>query len=238
MSWMKETKYMKRKLILLVMIMAVACWAGTAGATTTYVLSLENSGALYPNNPAPFGEVTVDLTNSTTASVTFTTLAPAPLSAYNDANDISPSYTFANEIGASVNGNFSVSDIHAYDEDMGPAGSPTWNQTPNSNNFDGFGFFNLEIDIANPGQSDVDIVTFNLNNTSGSGWNSDADVFVPNSTNGDYYVAAHMVADFDNGSDIGNTFYASTPLPGAFLLLGAGLVRLAAYGRKKRKIAA
>jgi hypothetical protein len=240
---------MQRKVMIIVALLATALVAAPAMAITTYVLNQENTGAAF-QNPPPFGEVTVTLPggdNTNTADIVFTTLAPSPLSTANDL------YTFTMKIGAVVNAlvtynhsgtitstGFSVSDIHAFTETGATAaGAFAWNSSPNSGeqNFDGFGKFNLVIDVPNQGTSDADKITFTLTLTTGT-WSSDAHVLAINSDG--YHVAAHEYSDlYPTIGGVSNTFLVTdgvVPIPPSLLLLGSGLLGIAGLGwRRNRK---
>jgi hypothetical protein len=237
---------MKSKVMLIVPILAMALVAAPAMATTTYFLNQENTGAAF-QNPPPFGEVTVTLDGDHTAEITFTTLAPSPLSATHDL------YTFTMKVGAVVNApvtydnngaitstDFLVSAIHAFSETGAlPDGTVTWISTPNNGTqtFDGFGQFNLVLDVPNQGSAiDVDKITFTL--TTIGTWSSDADVLTLNSDG--YHVAAHEYSDlYPTIGGVSNTFLVTddpVPLPPTMLLVGSALLGIVGLGwRRNRK---
>jgi hypothetical protein len=259
-----ESMRRTNKLLIFLAVAAVLLFLPlAASADTIYVLNEENSGATFPSNPTPFGEVIVHLVDSTHANITYTTLAPSPLSLANDAADAIPSYTFwTNQaVDAHVNasatfsGNtltavgFTVSSLASFDDTGAASGSMTWDNpavTPINNGgqrADSFGHFTLIIEGASgTSAGDPDKVTFTLTRTDGGSWASDASVFTNNEDG--FPVAAHLYADFNNGRANGNTFFAvpgpvpgSVPVPPSVFLMGSGLLGMGLRSfRRKIKV--
>ncbi len=127
----------------------------------------------------PYGTVTVTLVNSTTATVTFTSLT-------NSGNI----YLFGDGGSVAVNVNastFTVSNITGSNSGTG--------FTPGPYTFagagveDGFGSFNLTINSFDGFTHSSDTITFTVTNTSGT-WGSDSDVLIANA--GGFDAAAHI----------------------------------------------
>lgn len=149
----------------------------------TYTLDNANSAVNPPYSP-PYGSVLVDLTSSTTATITFTSDVVS--------NNI---YLFGATSAVDVN-------VNAASWTLGPitgTNSGTGFSTPTltsggSGNVDGRGFFNQTIDAGNAFPTASDTVTFTLTDTSGS-WANASSVLTTN--NDGNYAAAHVIVTSD-----------------------------------------
>jgi hypothetical protein len=141
---------------------------------------------LNQGNPAisgftgPYGTVTIDLVNSTTATVTFT------------SNTVAGNiYLFGDGGSVALNVNattFSVSGITG--TNLGSTGfTPGPYTFAGAGQEDGFGNFNLTINSFDGFTHSSSLITFTLTNTSGT-WASDSDVIVANASGFD--AAAHI----------------------------------------------
>ncbi|MCM0082949.1 PEP-CTERM sorting domain-containing protein [Geomonas sp. Red32] len=100
-----------------------------------------------------------------------------------------------------------------------------------------FGHFNLKISGNGAYSCAVDSLTFTLTDTSSTLWNSVDDVLVANADG--YEAGAHIftkdgvVSGFaGNGGDDP----APVPEPGTMMMLGAGVLSLAIYGKRRRNV--
>lgn len=166
----------------------------------------------------PFGTVTVDLTSSTTATVTFNA----------DAG-----FLFLSENLADVNVNATSWTIASFTE-ANPFNTATFMDTL-SGNVDGFGVFNQTTKNHDGYMHAASQVGFTLTDMSGT-WTNASSVFAPNSKG--FVVAVHVgVCNVNpcnvNGSLLA-TGYATMPEPPALFFLGmTGLIALgSAVGRR------
>jgi hypothetical protein len=192
---MKKLKYLAPILI------AVAClgFQQAKADTVDYTLTTSNSpGTL---GAGPFGTVHVDLTTSTTATITFTA---------------APNYLFVDGGSVAVNVNATSWTIGTFTSNGEPVSDD------GAGNEDGFGSFNQKVSMMDSSNG-ASIISFVL--TIGSGtWADAAHVLAFNGNN--WLVAAHI--QIQNGT--GNTGFAAGPSGGTIpdggttvMLLGAAL---------------
>ncbi len=169
----------------------------------------------------PYGTVTINLVNSTTATVTFT------------SNTVAGNiYLFGDGGSVALNVNattFSVSGITGSNSGTGFTPGP-YSQGA-AGNEDGFGSFNLTINSFDGFTHSSDLISFTLTNTSGT-WASDADVIIANASGFD--AAAHIFVTTSpanaSNSALATGFAAEGPQPPGVpdggttvMLLGAAL---------------
>jgi VPDSG-CTERM motif len=194
---MKKLKYIAPILI------AVACLGlQQAKADTTYTLSSPNTAV--SAYPAPYGTVTVHLTDSTHATVTF-----------NAASSGGYSYLFIDGGAAAVNvraTSWTITTIASVTPATGgfvaqPAG---WPQSGGSGNEDGFGVFNQTVNGFDGTDHAMSQISFTLTNTSGT-WNNSNVVLIANSQFA--FAAAHIVVfnsnNVTNGAQLATGFVAT-----------------------------
>jgi VPDSG-CTERM motif len=157
---MKKLKYIAPILI------AVACLGlqHAKADTQLYTLVTANDAGL---GTGPFGTALVDLTSSTTATITFTA---------------APGYLFVDGGSVAVNVNASTWTIGTFFSNGDPVSDD------GAGNEDGFGSFNQKVSMQNSSNG-ASIISFVLTNTSGT-WATAAEVLAFNLQN--WLVAAHI----------------------------------------------
>ncbi len=203
---------------------AIALAAQPAKANIiTYTLGAANPGI--SGYTGPYGTVQINLTSSTSATITFTAL------------DSSGGQHFlfgdGGSVGLNVNGTFSVSGITAPTGPQQGANAPgPWTVT--SGNEDGFGHFNLSLDNFDGFSSAVRTVSFTLTDLLGT-WGSASDVLALNSQG--LLAAAHIFVANADYSNTGATGYAADSVPdgsSTVALLGGALAGIGVIRRKLR----
>jgi len=219
---------MRQKFLVFLAIVAVTCWAGVASADTVYYLTAGNSAI--SGYTGPYAKVDVDLTSSTTATITFTSLTNAGniylmgATSAVDVNVNATSWTLGTVTGTNAGTGF----------------TPGSYSNGGSKNADGFGSFNQTIVSFDGFTHSADNITFTLTDTSGT-WGSSSNVLTPNA-DGDY-VAAHILvtsypADASNsnpatGYAAGNT---AVPLDCPWLLMGTSFLVLNGLRWRKKHL--
>lgn len=198
------------------------CAASPAHAVYSFDLVAGNSAI--SGYAGPYATVDVNLINSTTANVTFTSLT-------NSGNIYLMGGTGAVAVNVDAT-SWTLSGITG--SNAGTGFTPGTYSDGGAGNEDGFGSFNQLIDSFDGYTHSADTISFSLTNTSGT-WASDAAVLAPNS--GGSLAAAHIFvttypANASNTA-LATGFAASVPEADtyAMLLAGLGLVGFAARRR-------
>jgi hypothetical protein len=214
---MKILKYTALTAILCAAAFAVQ----SAKADTIYTLG--NGNSAISGYTGPYAMVDVHLTDSTHATITFTSLT-------NGGN----TYLFGDggSVGVNVNAtSWTLGPITG--SNAGTGFTPGPYTDGGTGNQDGFGSFNQKINSSDGYTSSADTITFTLTNTSGT-WSSSANVLTPNASG--YVAAAHIFvttspANAANGALA--TGFAAVPDGGLTVsLLGIALVAVEALRRK------
>jgi hypothetical protein len=202
-----------KKWTLLLTIMALVCWlpgqAQATGAIDTFVSQLDflsTHDATFPVR-ANYGTVTVYLLSATSANVVF-----------NVIND--PDFDFVETISSAwlnVNGTFNT-----------PTFSSGW-QAGAVFNPDNLGTFNVA--ARETGSGTQNGLTIGLAANGATNWGNQAENVLKFNAAG-FDAGVYLVADYVSGDPKG--YVGEVPLPGAVLLLGAGMARLVAYRRKRQ----
>jgi hypothetical protein len=192
---MKKLKYIAPILI------AVACLGLQHAKADTVDYTLVTSNSPGTLGTGPFGTAHVDLTSSTTATITFTAAS---------------GYLFVNGGAVGVNVNANAWTIGNFTSNGNPVSDG------GAGNEDGFGSFNQKVSQQNASNG-ASIISFVLTNTS-STWLTAANVLAFNANH--WLIAAHI--QIQNGS--GNTGFAAGPGGGTVpdggttvMMLGAAL---------------
>jgi hypothetical protein len=210
---------------MLVLPLVAALWGlmpNPAAADTIFDLS--NPNAAISPYPGPYAKVDVNLTSSTTATITFTS--------YTNSGNI---YLMGDGSTVALNVNsasFSVSGVSGSNGGTGFTPGPyTVQNPPGTSNVDGFGRFNLTIDSFDGFTHSSDSVTLTVTNLSGT-WAGSADVLTPNadgSTAAAHIFVTSSPANASNGALA--TGYAANgnqviPEPSSIVLGLVGLMGL------------
>ncbi|MEJ2671014.1 MAG: hypothetical protein P8168_02200 [Deltaproteobacteria bacterium] len=221
---------MKRKLLILLAVAAMALCLSAQAMAYTSILNLPNytspSEPQLSEAPGPYAELQITVSGKV-ATVTVTADKVT-------IDSVEHQYLLGDVIGLNLS-QAATADNFSY---VLPTGNtaPTATQGSSPPTVDGWGYFNTLLNFGSAAGNRFISVTFDL--TADNNWASDSMVLTLNSEG--YQDAAHIFTDITSpttGQDI-TGFAAQVPLPSTLLLLGAGMVRLAAYGRKKKQTAA
>lgn len=208
--------------------LALSFGAGSAVADSiSYTLGVGNTIGL---GPGPYAAVTVNLTSSTTADITFTA-------------NTNGGYAFVDgsAAGLNVNGGFSVSNIAYQLSSLSPQSIAPTPYTQGSGQVDGYGQFNLTLTQNDGWGAATKEITFTLTATGTNTWASASNVLSPNASGN--YVVAHVGYCQQTSSTLtacasvpnGATGFATVPIPAAAWLFGSGLLGLVAIARRRGK---
>ncbi len=224
---------MRRKLLIMLAVLAVACWAPAALADIcTFDLTAINDLSI---GSGPFVQVQVNQTSGTTAMITATAYDPYQMGD-------------GSAFGLNFNGPVSISGLTFYDpvtsiipvtpglpspQNANPSGY-TGYLANSPQNVDGWGDFSTVFSVQSMSADDnFEVITFAATLFSGT-WASCANVLLSDVANGVYPAVAHVLNPTITGG-AANTGFASVPLPPSVLLLGSGLLGLAGLGFRSRR---
>ena len=218
----------------------LASWLGIMGLTLIFLLPRASADSIsyYVNSPnsgisgftGPYATATVNLTSSTTATITFDSLSNG-------------NYTYllgdGGAVGFNVNGAYTLGTISGTNT-LPPSGgfSPGPYSNGGAGNEDGFGSFNQRINSFDGFSHSANEIVVNITATGLNSWASASDVLSQNSAG--YLVAAHIFVAQNCATSCENTgitgFAAGNtvvPEPATALLVGTLLSGLGFFGRKK-----
>jgi len=187
---------------------------------TIITLSASDSGL--SGFTGPYATVTIDLTSSTTADVTFTFLTNGGYSYLMGASGAAD---------LNVNGNYTLGTVTETNSFSGFTSSFKDNKP---GQVDGFGQFNLSLDNNGGFTDSATQISFELTDTSGT-WSSAANVLLPNSSG--YDAAIHgfaCAAPCTSSEGAAGGGFASTPEPVSMLFFGTGLVVFGCVLRRRK----
>ena len=203
-----------------------------AGAKASFTFDLGTGNSAISGFSGPYAQVNVDLTSSTTATITFTSLtAGGNIYLMWDGGSVAVNVNATSWTLGTISG------VNA-----GTGFTPGAWSNGGAGNEDGFGSFNQTIDSFDGFTHSSDSISFIITDTSGT-WSSDADVLAAN--NGGNLAAAHIFVT-SNPANASNdalaTGFASgvqlvpeptTMFAGALLLLPFGASTLRILRRKR-----
>jgi hypothetical protein len=215
-------------------VLALVVLGGAPGSLAdTFTSSLDTGNSAISGFGGPFGELFINLVNSTTAVLTF--------ASDTHAGNI---YLFGADGAVDVNVNATSWTLGLITgSNLGTGFTPGPLTDGGSNQVDGLGLFNQTIDSFDGFTHSSDEVSFSLTNTGGT-WASAASVLTPNADGFD--AAAHIFvttfpANASNGA-LATGFAGESggpvtaPEPSSVCMLGLGL--LGALGFRRRKLSA
>jgi hypothetical protein len=219
---------MMRKYLGIALVLALALTWGVGSAmadSITYMI--DNPNSALSGFTGPYATVEVDLTSSTAATITFTSLT---------TNGITFLIGDNSAAGVNVAGTFSLGTITPT---FLPGFSGTFSNG-GSGNMDGFGTFNLTISDNCGYPCAASQLVFSLTATGGTTWGSASSILTANSQGA--FVAFHGFACTSpctvaegalNTGFAANGGAVNTPEPASALLLGAGLTGIGIWKRRK-----
>jgi hypothetical protein len=214
---------MKTIVLMCGMVLLLFIAVSASADMISYQINVPNSqlAAFNPPFAPPYANVTVNRTGLTTAIITMTVASPPgfPTYAIGDGNAFDLNVNAAIFSTSGLSSGFSVA-------------------APNQQ-VDGFGKFNLIIDDGSGFSSPYSTVSVTLTNL--SGWASASDVLSDNKVG--YLAAGHFGIYNPSAKDYeGRTGYAANgtsptpiPEPATMIFMGAGLLGMAGFLRKKFK---
>jgi len=216
--------------------LALALTLGTGSASADLFFNLDTGNSAISGYTGPYAQVDVHLTDSTHATITFTSLT-------NSGNI----YLLGDGGSVAVNVNatsWTLGTITGSNAGTGFTPGP-WSDG-GSGNEDGWGIFNQKIDSFDGFTSSSDKISFTLTNTSGM-WASDSSVLVANSNGalaGAHIFVTSSPANANNGAIVtgfaagaggGPPPTPSVPEPSNMLIAAVGAIGFLGYGLRRRK---
>lgn len=220
-----------RSPLLMMLVAAVALVAAPAIASATpMVYTINQPNSALSGFTGPYGTVTVNLTDSTHATVTVAT---------NTSGASGFKYLFGDGATIALNTNGAVSVVGGIPGGItatSPVGTPGPFSNGGAGNVSTFGNFNFSINNFDGAGKAIDTMSFTLQKSSGS-WLSSADVLTPNA---DGFSVADHVFVYNNtftGGAIVTGFAGNGPTTTAVpepSTIALGLVSLACMGMYRR----
>lgn len=226
-----------RKGAIAALALAVAVMTPMVARADSISFDIDSPNTAISGYTGPYGTVEVNRTSTTTATITFTAL-----------NNGGNFYLFGGAQALNVNVNatsFTVGTPTGSGGNYGGDGAHGI-QTPSSaQNADGWGSFNVSFDNFDGAGNALKTASFTLTNTSGT-WATAADVLTANSNGAT--VAAHIFvfasdSPYTNtalatgfAADGGNNTTEEVPEPASIAMVGFGLLGMAGYRWRRRRL--
>lgn len=216
--------------LIVVFMLLFLLMAGNAGAS---LITLDQGNSAISGYPGPYATVSVDVTDSTHATITATALSqPQP----------TPTYFYrmgdGSMLALNVTGTVALDGTFSWGGSLGTPAPALVTTPPSTQQVDSWGRFNVIVDDqANPDGAGtaVQSLTFTLQRTDGGQWATDeSNFFYTNADNNqDLPTASHIfVYDSLTTKTALDTGYASVPIPLPVWLLGSGLLGLIGIRRR------
>jgi hypothetical protein len=196
------------------------------------VFDLNTGNSAISGFPGPYAQVRVHLTDSTHATITFTSLTSGGnIYLMGDGGTVAVNVNAASWTIGSIMGS-----------NAGTGFTPGPFSDGGSGNEDGFGSFNQKVNSFDGFTHSSDMISFVLTNTSGT-WASDSAVLVANSAGavaGAHIFVTPFPANASNGAIVtgfaaGSGDVSTVPAPPSIVLLGLGGVgALGCFGWKRK----
>jgi hypothetical protein len=231
-------EFMKRKLIILLALVAVVCWLpGQVAAYSSYSLCYDWTNDV----KGSFGSVKItDLGKNVIFDITITPKSTGNSSGTEGLQEFYFNYLGNTSEPAALSGAWTLSNFTASDAAGQPyTTTPTLKVKYNDFKADGDGYFDGSV-LVNQGSPYVQIVQFTLSavDTSNNAIDLNASDFNFPSSHGGGEGTFIFGTHIQNTGPDGGSLWATgcqVPLPGAILLLGVGLARLTAYARRRKE---
>jgi hypothetical protein len=219
---------MKRTFLILFALVATVWMAGPAMGDTSFNFKIGIPNTDLTPYPSPYLDVTINL-----GSGTDTGKALFDVKSLTSGNYL---YLFGGEDALGLNFKLSTGVTVTLSDFVGTHWDKSGAINQDSFNSATFGPMNQGVSVFDGYTRALKELTFKATLSSGSF--NDAATVLENNTSA-YFAAAHIfVQNTTNTTDAVKTGFAgngAAPLPGAVLLLGAGLCRLAAYARRRKE---